>query len=105
MVWAYGGVNGQRGTRDGDIGTEKVPISEWFQLRPEFTKDNALKCMCSKCPVQLESACVAGKNAAMVKAMEDGMEGMPAPSDIPGLYCSTGKPIRGKSARRLSEVG
>lgn len=40
LVWAYGGVNGQRGKRDGDIGTENVPISEWFQLRPEFCRDN-----------------------------------------------------------------
>ena len=41
LIWAYGGVNGQRGARDGDIGTERVPISEWFQLKPEFCRDNA----------------------------------------------------------------
>jgi hypothetical protein len=40
LIWAYGGVNGQRGTRDGDIGTEHVPISEYFQLRPAFASDN-----------------------------------------------------------------
>jgi hypothetical protein len=40
LVWAFGGVNGQRGQRDGDIGTERVPISEWFQLQPDFCKDN-----------------------------------------------------------------
>jgi hypothetical protein len=40
LVWAFGGVNGQRGRRDGDIGTELVPISEYFQLRPEFCRDN-----------------------------------------------------------------
>jgi hypothetical protein len=40
LVWAYGGVNGQRGSRDGDIGTERVPISEYFQLQPEFCRDN-----------------------------------------------------------------
>ncbi|HWT50919.1 MAG TPA: DUF4450 domain-containing protein, partial [Caulobacter sp.] len=33
LVWAFGGVTGQRGVRDGDIGTEKVPISEWFQFK------------------------------------------------------------------------
>ncbi|HEY0864670.1 MAG TPA: DUF4450 domain-containing protein [Lacunisphaera sp.] len=43
LVWAYGGVNGQRGSRDGDIGTERVPISQWFQLSPEFAKDNTLE--------------------------------------------------------------
>ncbi|HSV16725.1 MAG TPA: DUF4450 domain-containing protein, partial [Tepidisphaeraceae bacterium] len=40
LVWAYGGVNGKRGTRDGDIGTERVPISEYFQLKPEFCQNN-----------------------------------------------------------------
>ena len=43
LVWAYGGINGQRGSRDGDIGTERVPISEYFQLKPEFCRDNALE--------------------------------------------------------------
>ena len=40
LWWAYGGANGQRGRRDGDIGTENVPISQWFQLRPEFCEDS-----------------------------------------------------------------
>ena len=40
LVWAYGGANGQRGRRDGDIGTESVPISEYFQLKPEYCRDN-----------------------------------------------------------------
>ena len=43
LVWAYGGVNGQRGSRDGDIGTERVPISEYFQLQPAFCRDNAVE--------------------------------------------------------------
>ena len=43
LIWAYGGVNGQRGARDGDIGTERVPISEWFQLKPEFCRDNRIE--------------------------------------------------------------
>jgi hypothetical protein len=40
FLWAYGGVNGQRGVRDGDIGTERVPIGEYFQLQPGFCRDN-----------------------------------------------------------------
>jgi len=40
LVWAFGGVTGQRGVRDGDIGTEKVPISEWFQFKPAFAETN-----------------------------------------------------------------
>jgi len=43
LLWAYGGVNGQRGRRDGDIGTENVPISRWFQLQPEFCAANEIK--------------------------------------------------------------
>ena len=43
LVWAYGGVNGQRGRRDGDIGTENVPISEWFRLKPEFCAGNRIE--------------------------------------------------------------
>lgn len=40
LVWAYGGVNGARGVRDGDIGTEKVPISEYFQFQAEHARGN-----------------------------------------------------------------
>jgi hypothetical protein len=43
LAWAYGGVNGQRGRRDGDIGTEDVPISEWFALKPDFCRDNVFE--------------------------------------------------------------
>src|SRR5262245_34768834 len=42
MIAAFGGINGQRGARDGDIGTERVPIREWFQLQPEFCADNVI---------------------------------------------------------------
>ncbi len=40
LLWAYGGASGQRGRRDGDIGTENVPIGEYFQLKPEFCRDH-----------------------------------------------------------------
>ena len=40
LIWAYGGVSGERGRRDGDIGTESVPISKYFQLKPESCRDN-----------------------------------------------------------------
>jgi hypothetical protein len=43
LVWAYGGVTGQRGRRDGDIGTEDVPISQWFALKPEFCRENVFE--------------------------------------------------------------
>lgn len=36
LVFGYGAGNGQRGNRDGDIGTEKVPISQYFQFKPDY---------------------------------------------------------------------
>jgi hypothetical protein len=36
LVWAYGGANGDKGQRDGDIGTERQPVSQFFQLMPAY---------------------------------------------------------------------
>jgi hypothetical protein len=36
LVFAFGPGNGQKGQRGGDIGSERVPISEFFQFSPEF---------------------------------------------------------------------
>ncbi len=60
LVWAYGGVNGQRGTRDGDIGTERVPISEWFQLQPEFCRDNQFEVSTTGFTLQAKAAAIVG---------------------------------------------
>ncbi|MDR3400867.1 MAG: DUF4450 domain-containing protein, partial [Chthoniobacter sp.] len=35
LVFAFGGASGTRGVRDGDIGCERQPVAEFFQLRPE----------------------------------------------------------------------
>ena len=43
LAWALGGVNGQRGARDGDIGTERVAISQYFQPQPEFADGNRIE--------------------------------------------------------------
>lgn len=40
LLAAYGGANGKRGKRDGDIGTEAVPIGEYFQLTPDACRNN-----------------------------------------------------------------
>ncbi len=60
LVWAYGGVNGQRGTRDGDIGTERVPISQWFQLQPDFCKDNAIELAAASFTLRAKAATITG---------------------------------------------
>ena len=41
LVWAYGGASGERGRRGGDIGAETVPVSQFFQLKPEHCRDNS----------------------------------------------------------------
>ncbi|MCS7338418.1 MAG: DUF4450 domain-containing protein, partial [Verrucomicrobiae bacterium] len=40
LVCAFGGANGMRGRRGGDIGCEREPVSKFFQLRPEQCRDN-----------------------------------------------------------------
>ncbi|HEY5057114.1 MAG TPA: DUF4450 domain-containing protein, partial [Acidobacteriaceae bacterium] len=40
LVWAFGGASGRKGQRNGDIGCEKEPVSEFFHLRPEECAGN-----------------------------------------------------------------
>ena len=60
LVWAYGGINGQRGTRDGDIGTERVPISQYFQLQAAFCRDNAVALGAAAFTIRAKAATIAG---------------------------------------------
>jgi Domain of unknown function (DUF4450) len=40
LIFAFGGANGMKGRRGGDIGCEREPISEFFQLRPSECRGN-----------------------------------------------------------------
>jgi hypothetical protein len=40
LVWAFGGANGMRGRRGGDIGCETEPVGKFFQLKPEQCRSN-----------------------------------------------------------------
>ncbi len=40
LICAFGGANGMRGRRGGDIGCEREPVSRFFQLRPEQCRNN-----------------------------------------------------------------
>jgi len=42
LIWAYGGMNGDKGARSGDIGCEREPVSRLFQLRPEYCRGNTI---------------------------------------------------------------
>jgi hypothetical protein len=43
LIYAYGGANGEKGNRGGDIGAERLPVNEFFQLRPEFCEGNTFE--------------------------------------------------------------
>jgi hypothetical protein len=60
LVWAYGGVNGRRGARDGDIGTERVPIGQYFQLEPEQCRDNAFTIEADRFTLRSKAATIIG---------------------------------------------
>lgn len=40
LMWAFGGVSGRKGRRDGDIGCEVEPVNQFFQVRPEECAGN-----------------------------------------------------------------
>jgi hypothetical protein len=48
LAWAFAGVSGRKGQRNGDIGCERQPVALFFQVRPEecdgnsYTLDTAL---------------------------------------------------------------
>lgn len=60
LIWAYGGANGERGRRNGDIGTESVPISEFFQFRPEICKDNKFSIESNNFTLESKTANIVG---------------------------------------------
>ncbi len=40
LAWAFGGVSGKRGKRNGDIGCEVEPVSQFFQVRAKECEGN-----------------------------------------------------------------
>lgn len=67
LVWAFGGITGQRGVRDGDIGTEKVPISEWFQFRPAFAEANRVLVDAKGFQVSAPQALIVGSSSGAAR--------------------------------------
>lgn len=91
LIWAYGGVNGERGSRDGDIGTEKVPISQWFQFQPDFADGNVITPSASGFILKSAKATIAG-------VVPTGATQHIAPADLwndlPGLFAVQGDTTR-----------
>ena len=40
LIFAFGGANGMKGSRNGDIGCEREPVAKFFQLRPDQCAGN-----------------------------------------------------------------
>ena len=60
LVWAFGGANGMKGSRNGDIGCEKEPVSQFFQLRPEQCKGNEFSVESNTFVLHSKPATIAG---------------------------------------------
>jgi hypothetical protein len=67
IVFAYGGASGTRGARDGDIGCERQPVSEFFQLRPEECRDNAFSVSNNTFLLRNNKTAISGKSSADIK--------------------------------------
>jgi hypothetical protein len=89
LVWAYGGVGGQRGSRDGDIGTEREPVSRYFQLRPEYCRSNTFTVGTNTFTLHSRSANIVGLTSPGSQvAVADGNRW----SSLQNLLASMGKP-------------
>ena len=60
LVLAFGGANGMRGKRGGDIGCENKPVSQFFQLQPGQCKGNEISISSNIFVLQGKAATIAG---------------------------------------------
>ncbi len=55
LTWAFGGVSGRKGRRNGDIGCEVQPVSRFFQVRPAECQGNRWTIQNHEAEVQSEA--------------------------------------------------
>lgn len=62
-------------------------------MNVDYNKKNLERCLCVKCPVQMESLCAYEGKLSIVTLLKNLKETdlMPDPNLIAGLYCSIGK--------------
>jgi hypothetical protein len=63
-VWAFGGANGMKGQRGGDIGCEYEPVAQLFQLRAEQCADNEISVTQNVFVLHSKTATIAGVASA-----------------------------------------
>ncbi|MGA2751853.1 MAG: DUF4450 domain-containing protein [Verrucomicrobiota bacterium] len=63
-VWVFGGANGMKGQRGGDIGCEREPVAKFFQLRAEQCADSELSITQNAFVLRSKTATIAGVASA-----------------------------------------
>ena len=88
LVWAFGGANGMKGKRGGDIGCEREPVSQFFQLHPDQCRGNEFSVESNTFVLHSKPATIAGVASAGTKfAVADANQW----GDLTGLLASVGK--------------
>ncbi len=60
LIFAFGGANGMRGARGGDIGCEREPVGNFFQLKPEQCRGNEFVITTNRFVLHSKAATLAG---------------------------------------------
>ena len=71
LIFAFGGANGMKGQRNGDIGCERQPVSQLFQLQPEQCKGNEFSINANVFWLKSKSVQIAGCASAATMFIAD----------------------------------
>jgi Domain of unknown function (DUF4450) len=85
LVWAFGGANGMKGRRNGDIGCETKPVSEFFQLVPEQCAGNEFTIATNTFILRTQAAMISGVASAGTKFFVADANYWAKPAELPGL--------------------
>jgi hypothetical protein len=67
LIFAFGGANGMKGRRGGDIGCESEPVGKFFQLKPEQCRSNEFALASNTFVLRSKPATIAGVASAGAK--------------------------------------
>ena len=88
LIWAFGGANGLKGRRGGDIGCESEPVGIFFQLKPEQCRGNEFTIVSNTFVLHSKGATICGAGSAgMELAVADASQW----SSLAGLLALAGK--------------
>lgn len=82
LIAAFGGASGERGSRNGDIGTEKLPVREFFQLKPEHCKDNRIEIAPDRFTLTAKTATLIGRSQPAMNWSIADAEKWASPTDL-----------------------